>query len=94
MKDGPLGFPVLPHKDGELSHHLEVGPFSVNLGLPSVTGPFLGADEELGRPREVVHIFEIDIMNFSCVVFHVQDNFYCPLGFDDTPNAVYFCIVP
>ena len=30
MKYGPLIFPVVPHKDGALAHHLEVGPLLEN----------------------------------------------------------------
>ena len=47
-----------------LSHHLEVSPFSDNFGFLSVPGPFLRSDEELGRPREIVDIFEIEIVDF------------------------------
>ena len=47
-KDVPLRFPVVPHKDGIRSYHLEVGPFLVNFGFPSITVQFMRADEELG----------------------------------------------
>ena len=94
MKYGPLGFPIVPHKDVALSHHVEVGPFPSNSGLPSVPGPFLGAGEDLGRPREVVDVFKANIVDFTCVILQVQGNIAYPLGLDDPPNSVDFCIVP
>ena len=33
-------------------------------------------------------------MKFTCVVFQVQDDGAYPLGIDDPPNAIGFCIVP
>ena len=54
VKGGPLGFPVVPHKDRVFSHHLEVGPFSSYFVSPSVPGPFWGDDDNIRRPREVV----------------------------------------
>ena len=94
MKDGTLSFPIVPHKDGALAHHLEVGPLPANFGFPSILGTFLGSDEELGRPREVVDIYEVGIMDFSCIIFQVRDNGDYPLGFDYTPYAVDLHIVP
>ena len=56
MKDGILVFPVVPHKYGELVHHLGICPFPDNFDFYYVPGPFLRDDEELGCPREVVDI--------------------------------------
>ena len=92
MKAITLGFPVVPHNSGVLAHHIESWPFPYNFGLSSVLVPFLRADEYLGRPREVVDIFEVDIVKFSCIVLKVQDDGAYPLGFEEPPNAVDFCI--
>ena len=59
MKDGSLWFPVVPHKDGALIRHLEVGPFPSDFGLHSVSGLFLRADEEILRPRVLVDNSEV-----------------------------------
>ena len=80
MKDGPLEIPVVTHKDGYLAHHLEVITFSANFGIPSVSGPFLRDDEELGHPRELLAFFEFGIVHFSCITFQVQDNVPIPWG--------------
>ena len=56
MKDGPLVFTIITHKDRAFVHHLEVGLFPYDFILPSAPGPFLRADEELGCPREVVDV--------------------------------------
>ena len=93
MKDGPLWFSVLPHKDRAVSHHLEVGPFPSNFIFSSVPVPFLRYDEELGSSREVVNLFKIKVVKFTCVVFQVQDDGAYFLGLDDPPNAIEFCIV-
>ena len=45
-------------------------------------------DEELGIPREVVDIFEVEIGGFYRIVFQVQDGGAYPLVFDDHPDAV------
>ena len=50
MKDGPLGFSVVPHKDKAFAHCLEISLLYYNSILPSVLGPFLRYDEDLGRP--------------------------------------------
>ena len=89
-----MGFPVVLHKDRALTHHLEVSPFPSNFSLPSVPGLFLRADEELVRPGEVVDIFKANIVDFNCVVFQVQVDSAYPLGFDYTPDAIDFYIVP
>ena len=57
MKHGPLGFPVVPQKGGLFAHHHKVGPFPYDFIFPSILGPFLRADEELGSSREVVDDF-------------------------------------
>ena len=94
MKDGPLEIPVVTHKDGDLAHHLEVITFSANFGIPSVSGPFLRDDEELGHPRELLAFFEFGIVHFSCITFQVQDNGTYPLGFYNPSDVVDFCISP
>ena len=47
-------------------------------------------DEELGIPREVADIIEIEIVNFSYVVFQVQDNDMYHLEFGSPSHAVEF----
>ena len=94
MKDGNLWFSVVPHKYVELDHHLEVGPFSYNFWFLPVSSPFLRDDEDLGRPWEVVEIFEVEIVDFSCIIFQVQDNGTVPLGFGEPCNAVDLHIFP
>ena len=56
MKDGTLGFPIVPHRDGALAHNLEVGNFPYNFTYPF---PFLRDYEELGSHREVVENLKI-----------------------------------
>ena len=51
MKYVPLLFTIFPHEDGSFTHPLEVGPFPSDFIFPSVPGPFLRADEDLGRSR-------------------------------------------
>ena len=94
MKDGPLGFKIVPHKDRAFYCHLEVGPLPSNFIFPSVPGPFLRDDEEFGRPREVVEHFKNDIIDFTCVIFQIQGGGLYKLGLDDPPNTVDFCITP
>ena len=94
MKYGHLGFPTVPHKYGLVSRHLEVCPLPTNFVFPSVLVQFMRADEDLRRPREVVDILEANIVNFSYVIFQVQDDVDYPPSFDDPPNAVDFFIVP
>ena len=60
----------------------------------SVLGPFLRADEELGRSREVVYLFKNNVVKCNYGVFQVQDGVAYPLGLDDPPNAIDFCIFP
>ena len=40
---------VVPHEDRAFSRHLEVGTFPSNIVFSYVLGPFMRADEELGR---------------------------------------------
>ena len=94
MKSGPLWFTFVPHKDGSLSRHLDVGLFSSKFGFPSVSGPFLRSGEYLGRPRELVDIVEVGIVYFSLIIFQVQYDGAYPLGFDDPPDAIDLRIVP
>ena len=94
MKDGTLVFTVVLHKDGAISCHLQVGPLYANLGFPHVLGTFMGSDEEIGNPREVVDSIEIEIVIFSCFILQVQDYDTYPLSFGETSYAVEFCIFP
>ena len=48
---GPMEFTLVPYQDGALAHHLEVGSLLVDFILYSVTGPFMGINEELGCSR-------------------------------------------
>ena len=71
VKDGPLWFPIVPHKDGVFAHHLEVGPFPSDFIFPSFPGPFLRADEEFGRPREVLYfLMRLWILPVSSSSYH------------------------
>ena len=87
-------FPIVPHEDKAFCRHFEVGPFHSDFILSSVLGPFLRADEDLGRSREVQYLFKIKVVKFTCVNLQFQDNGACLLCFDDPPNAIDFCIVP
>ena len=93
MKDGHLQFPVVTHEDRAFAHYLEVGPFPSNFVFSSVLGPFVRADEELGRSGEVVDLFESKVMNLTRVIFHVQEDGVYPLRINDPPNNIDFCIV-
>ena len=46
------------------------------------------ADKELGRPREAVDIVEVDIVDFFCIIFQLQENGTYLMGFDDPPNDI------
>ena len=72
MNNGNLEFTPVPNKDGSLYHHLVVGSFPANFGSPYVLRTFKLGDEEFGRPMEVLDFFEIEMVNFSCVIFHIQ----------------------
>ena len=93
MKDGPFLFPVIPHKGRAFSHHLDVGPFPSDFFFSSVLGPFMRADEKLERSREVLDLFESRVVDFTLVIFQVQDNGAYPLGINDPANVIDFCIV-
>ena len=80
MKYGPLGFPIVPHKYGELDHNLDVGPFRDNFSPPSVLGLFLSDHKKLGCPMEIVENFEIEIVNLDCIVFQVHHDGDYPSG--------------
>ena len=57
----------------------------------------MSSDEEFECPRDVVENFETDIVNFSCIVFQVQDDDAYTLGFIDPPPPPYaidFCRAP
>ena len=95
MKDGPLWFPVVLNKNIAFSHHLEVGISPSNFIFVSVPGPFLRADEELGRSREVVDLFKSKIVNFTCAVFQVHDEgTYIPLGLMIYPIPLTYVLSP
>ena len=56
-------------------------------------GPFLRADEELGRSEELVDLFETKILNFTRIIFQVKDDGAYPIGLNDTPNEIDFYII-
>ena len=72
---------------------LEVGTLTSNFSFYSVLGPFLRADEEIGRSGEVVYLFESKVVNLNYIIFQVQDDGADPLSHNDTPNAIAFCNV-
>ena len=74
-------------------HQLEVGPFPSDFIFSSVPGPLLRADKELVSTREVLD-FLIDIVEFTFVIFQVQGDGAYPLGIDDPPYSIGFCVVP
>ena len=89
-----MGFHGVAHKYRSFAHHLEVGPFPSDFIFPSVPGPFLRADEDLGRSMEVVDIFKYKIVKFTCVIFRVQDDGVYTLWLDDPPDSIDVYIVP
>ena len=93
MKDGPLLFPVVPHKDIAFANHLEVGPFPFEFSISYVLGLCIRYNEDLGRSREVLDLFESKFVNFNRVIFQVQDNGVYPNGITELPNTIDFCIV-
>ena len=56
--------------------------------------PFLRADEELWCYKELVEMFEIDLMNIAFIIFQVQYYGAHPLGFNYTPDAFDLCVLP
>ena len=56
---GPMIFTLVPHKDVNICHRLELGPFLANLRFPSVVGPFMRADENIGWYMEEVYTFKL-----------------------------------
>ena len=50
-------------------------------------------DEDLGLSGKVVDLFEGNVANFTRVIFQVQDDGAYPLGLNDPPNDIGFCIV-
>ena len=74
-------------------HHLEVVTFFSDFVFSFVPGPFLRADEDLGRYGEVVDLFESRDVGLTHVIFQFQYYGEYPLGLNDTPNAIDFCIV-
>ena len=94
MKYGPLWFSVVPHKDRAFARHLELSPFPSDFILSYLQSPFLRADEDIGRSREVVDLFTSNTVKLTCVLFQVHYKRAFPLGIYDYPNGIYFCIVP
>ena len=62
MKGGTLWFNVVPNEDKEFYHHLEVVPLPSDFVFFSVLGPFMRANEELGRSGEVVDFFRVRLL--------------------------------
>ena len=88
MKDSQLRCTNVTHYDGSFPHNFQVGPSLTNFFFPSVMGPFLRYDEDLGCPREVVEMSEFHFMYIACIILQVQDNgAYC-LGFYETLGGV------
>ena len=81
----PLCFPIVPHEDRVFPNHFEVGPFSSKFIFSSAPSPFLRADEEHGCFKEVLDLFKSKIVEFTCVIFQIQDNGAHPLGIDEPP---------
>ena len=75
------------------AHHLELFPFPSDYVFSSVLGPFLRADEELGRSRKVVDLFESKFVYFTFVIFQVQDDDAYPFVLNYPPNSIEFFIV-
>ena len=71
---------VVPHKDRAFPLHLELGPSPSDFVLSSVLGPFLGGDEELGRSRELVDLFESKVVNFPMSSSRSRKTLLIPLG--------------
>ena len=92
MKDDTLWFTVVPQDDGEFTHHIELGNFPYNFIYPSVPDPFLRANEEIGHISEVVENLKDNIVNFTCVILHIQDGGAYPLGLDKPPDFIGLCI--
>ena len=93
MKDVPVWFLVVLHRNREFSHHLEVGPFPYDFVFSAILDTFLRDDEELGSSGGVVELFESKLVNFTRVIFQFQDDGAYPLGINDLPNSIDFCTV-
>ena len=81
MNDGTLGFTVVPHKDIELSHHLEVDTLPSDLSSTSYPGLFLRSDETIGRPRKLVRIKKLILWILSVSSSRSREMVPIPLGF-------------
>ena len=92
MNDGHFLFPVIPHEGRTFSHHLDVGPFPPEFFFSSALGPFMRANEKLGRSGEVFDLFESKVVNLTRVIFQVQDDGAYSLGINDPTNAIDLCI--
>ena len=67
------------------SCHLGVGPFPYDFVFSSILGLFPRAEED--------YLFESKVVNLIRFIFQVQDNGAYPLGLNDPPNSIDFCIV-
>ena len=74
-------------------HHLEVVTFFSDFVFSFVPGPFLRADEDLGRYMEVVDFFESKVVNLTHFIFQVQDGGAYPLGINEPPDSIDFSII-
>ena len=88
MEYGTLKFTVFTHQVRTFGHNFKLGPFLSNFGFPLVTGPFTRSDGELGFSRELVDIFELELINIAFTVLQIQDYGTYPLFFDENHNAV------
>ena len=68
MDDVTTKFTIVPHNGGTLDHQFEEGYFLTNFRFYSVISPFLGADEENGRTREVFYILDFHFGNQYIVI--------------------------
>ena len=76
------------------SHHLDVGPFPSNFIFYYVSCPVLRVAEKLGLSMEVLDFFKNNIIKFQCFFFQVQGKGIYPLGIDDPPYSIDFCVIP
>ena len=66
-------------------HQLEVVTFFSDFVFSFVPGPFLRADEDLGRYMKLLDFFESKVMNLTRVIFQVKEKSSYPLGINDPP---------
>ena len=51
------------------------------------------SDDDIGRSREVVELFESKVVDFNRVIFQFQDVIADTLGINKSPDSIDFCIV-